>query len=68
MTPMAGGVTDGEEDRLVFLFRFFKGLIAPREPIDRIIGMLEQIGALFVDQSVGFFLYIFLGTGIYHGN
>jgi hypothetical protein len=49
MTPVTGGIAYGEKDGLVFSFRFFKGLISPGEPIDGIIGMLEQIGALFVD-------------------
>ena len=44
MAPMAGGVTDGEQDELVLLFRFRESLLAPRHPIDRVVRVLEEVG------------------------
>jgi len=45
MAPVTGGVPNGKEDRLVFRARFFKRLIAPRKPVDGIVGVLLKIWA-----------------------
>ena len=52
MAPMAGGVADGQEDRLVFLTRLLKRFLAPRIPVDGVIGVLPQIGRGFVEKPV----------------
>ena len=45
MAPMAGGVADGDEERLVLSLGFGERLITPRVPINRVIGMLAQVEA-----------------------
>ncbi len=52
MAPVARRVTDGQENRLVFLAGFLQRFIAPREPIHRIVSVLEKIGTLLVYESV----------------
>src|ERR1700690_772392 len=53
MAPMAGGVADAQKNRLVFRPRPGKGLVAPGKPVDRIAGVLEQIGRFLAGQTVG---------------
>ena len=53
VAPMAGGVTDAEKDRFVLVARFLQRLFAPRIPFHGVAGVLEQIGAGFIDQAVG---------------
>src|SRR5690606_6643944 len=55
VTPVAGGIADGQEDRLFLPLRLFKGLFAPGIPVHRIVGMLQKIRGFFMDQAVGFF-------------
>src|SRR5580658_2690953 len=50
---MAGKITDGKEDRLVFLPCFLKRFLAPRIPFHRIVGMQEQVGTLGMNEAVG---------------
>ena len=44
VTPMAGRVTDAQEDGSIFAARFRKGVLSPSVPIHRIELMLEQVG------------------------
>ena len=44
VTPVAGRITDREEDRLVFLAGLCERLRTPRIPVHRIMGVLEQVG------------------------
>jgi hypothetical protein len=53
MTPVAGGVTDGEEHGLVFGPRALESLRAPRVPIDRIVTVLEEIWARLSGEAIG---------------
>jgi hypothetical protein len=55
MTPMAGGIANGEKYGLVLLLGQLNRLFAPGMPIDRIEGMLQKIGAFFIDEMVGLF-------------
>src|ERR1051326_7128234 len=52
MTPVASGVTDAEQDQLVFFSCAFERFRSPCVPINRIVGMLQQIWASLVDQPV----------------
>jgi hypothetical protein len=52
VAPVAGGVADGEEDRLVLRPRLREGFVSPRAPVDRIVRMLEEVGARFQRQAV----------------
>jgi hypothetical protein len=49
---MTGGITDGEEDRLVFFFGFLKRFLAPGIPVYRIPGVLQEVRTFFVDQVI----------------
>src|SRR5690606_899792 len=44
---------DAEQDGLVLPPGALEGLLAPRVPIHRVVGMLAQVWAGFVDQPVG---------------
>ena len=43
MAPVATGVTDGEKDWLVEFLRLGQRFFVPRMPVDRIVGMHQQI-------------------------
>ena len=43
-----------QEDRLVFSRLRLERLLSPGIPVDRIVRVLQQIGAGFVDQAIGF--------------
>ena len=53
VAPVAGGVADRHEHRLVGGGRRGERLVAPRIPVDRVVGVLQQVGAALVDQAVG---------------
>ena len=50
---MASEIANGEKDRFVLLARFFEGLLAPRIPVNGIVGVQEQIGTFRVNEPVG---------------
>jgi hypothetical protein len=52
MAPVAGGITYGKEDGLIFLLCFLKSLLPPGIPIHRIIGMLQQVGTFLKQQPI----------------
>ena len=43
MAPMASGIANGEEDRLVLPPRLFKRSLTPSEPVHRVLGVLQKI-------------------------
>jgi hypothetical protein len=49
---MAGGIADGKEDGLVLRARFGEGLVAPREPVDGVVGVLKKVGGFFAGEAV----------------
>ena len=53
VAPVAGGVTDGEQDGPVGLAGQGQGLVAPGPPVHRIVGVLEQVGAGGGSEAVG---------------
>ena len=53
VAPMARGVADGEKDGLAGRARGREGLVAPRVPVDRIMGVLQQIGTLLASEAIG---------------
>src|SRR6266511_6095536 len=53
VAPVAGGVADREQDRLVLLARLGQRLGTPREPVDRVVGVLQQVRAGRSGQPVG---------------
>jgi hypothetical protein len=52
MAPVACGISNGKEDRFLFLSRPCKRILTPRIPVHGISGMLEKIGTLFVNQTI----------------
>ena len=52
MAPVAAAVADGDEKGPLFASGPFKGLVAPRVPVDGVILVLLQVGRVFVRQSV----------------
>jgi len=52
VAPVAGGVADREQDRLVRRARGGERLVGPRPPVDRIVRVLAKIRAGFARESV----------------
>ena len=53
VAPMAGGIADGQKNRLILATRFVESRISPRIPVHRVVGMLQKIGALFLSKAIG---------------
>ncbi len=53
VTPVAGGVSDREQDRLVLLARPGERFLAPGVPINRIVRVLLEIGTRFPGKTIG---------------
>src|SRR5258706_1971713 len=53
VAPMAGGVADGEENRLVLLARPFERFFSPGVPVDGIPPVLLEIGTGFPCEAIG---------------
>ncbi len=53
MAPVAGRIAYTKKDWLTFLLGPLKGLLPPRIPFDRIVGVLEEVGTGFGNQMVG---------------
>ena len=52
VAPVAGRIADREEDRLVLLPRARERLLAPRVPVDGVVGVLQEIRARLVCQAI----------------
>jgi hypothetical protein len=52
MAPVAGGVADREEYGLLIAARLGEGVRSPGTPVDRVVLMLEEIGAGGVAEQV----------------
>ena len=55
VAPVARRVANGQQNQLVFAAGALQGLGTPGVPLYGIVGVLEQIGTGFVNQSVGVF-------------
>jgi len=53
MTPVAGGISDAHQNGLVFLSGFLNSFVSPGIPVNRVVGVLEQVGAAFVNEFIG---------------
>ena len=49
--------TDTDDKQLVLLFRLLQCLIAPWIPLNRVVSMLKQVGAAFVDEMIGMLIF-----------
>ena len=52
MAPMAGGITDREQHRAAGIARLGEGALAPGHPVNRIIAVLQKIGAGLIAELV----------------
>jgi hypothetical protein len=52
VTPVAGGVSDGEKDRLVFGARSGERLIVPGKPVDGILRVLEKVRTALLREAI----------------
>jgi hypothetical protein len=52
MAPMTRGVTDTQKHGFVFVPRFFKRIIIPREPVYGIVRVLQKVGRFFLRKTV----------------
>ena len=52
MTPMARGIANTEEDRFMLFLGTCKRFFSPGAPVDRIVGMLEQVWAFLIYEGV----------------
>jgi hypothetical protein len=55
VAPVASRVTDGKKDWFVFLASPRKSVFTPRMPINRVIGVLEQIRGFLPGKAIGMF-------------
>ena len=53
MTPVAGGVSNGQDDRHVPALGLRECLVTPFVPVNRVVLMLEQVRRSGVGESVG---------------
>lgn len=52
MAPVAGRITNTEENRNVLPTCLQKNFLLPRTPFHRIVSMLKKIGRLFINQLI----------------
>src|SRR5258706_15662109 len=57
MTPMTSGIANANQYRLIFFFSFVQCFIIPAKPVNRIMCMLQKIGACFVDKLIGILMH-----------
>jgi hypothetical protein len=57
---VACGISDTEENRLIFLPRLRQRFFAPWIPVYRIMSVLQQVRADLIDQAIGIWM---LGHG-----
>jgi hypothetical protein len=53
MTPVASRIADREENRFVQFLSAMEGFLPPGIPINRIVGMLEEVGTCLLGETVG---------------
>src|SRR5688572_28744442 len=53
VAPVAARIADREKDQLALTFCLFQGLGPPRVPIDWVVGMLQEVRAGFLGQTIG---------------
>jgi hypothetical protein len=58
MTPMTGGITDTDNDGLVFLFGLIKRGLTPRIPIDGIVSVHQQVRTALTGEMISVFMFM----------
>ncbi len=56
-SPAGLRIADGQKDRLRFADGLLEGFPAPGVPVDGIVGVLQQVRRLLMDQAVGVFVF-----------
>src|SRR5690606_31893283 len=67
VAPVTGGVADRQEDGAILRAGAFKRLVTPRVPVDRVVLVLEQVGAGFPRQAVDWTIHYQIGVGSVEG-
>ena len=52
VTPMTSGIPDRQEQGLILILGQPERFLTPGIPIHRVVGMLQQVGACFVNETV----------------
>jgi len=55
---VAGGVTDGKEDGLIFFSGLLKGSLTPGIPVDRIMSVLKEVRAFLAYEGICIFMVV----------
>ena len=58
VTPMTRRISDGKKNRPVLFSSLAERFLSPGIPVNRISGMLQQVGALLVNQAIGLTLLL----------
>jgi hypothetical protein len=53
VAPVAGRVADGHQQRALLLARAAQRLLAPRQPVDRVVAVLQEVGGGLAGEGVG---------------
>ena len=53
VAPVAGGVADAQQNRLVFALCFLERIGSPGKPIDGVLGVLQQVRTGFPGEAIG---------------
>lgn len=55
VAPVARGIANAYQDRLILGLRFLERFRPPGIPVNRIVGVLQQVGTRLVQQTIGVF-------------
>ncbi len=61
VAPVTGAVADGQENELFLFLGLLERLRPPGIPVDRVVGVLQEIGAAFLGKPVGLPAFFFFG-------
>jgi hypothetical protein len=62
VTPVTGRVADAQEDRPIEQLRPGERVGTPGEPVDRVVGVLEEVGTRLAREAVGHRLMVQIGA------
>jgi hypothetical protein len=52
MAPVAGGITNGQKHRFIQSACLVKCLVTPWVPVDGVMGVLQQVGRIFIYKTI----------------
>jgi hypothetical protein len=67
MAPMAGCIPNANQYGFIFRFGFIEGFFTPGVPVNRVMGMLQQVWTCFLCEFVGMLCHLLklIGLGIW---